>query len=208
MSQDQPTESFDPRAADAPTVRFNQQSEPPEGPPPEKGRSRTLLIVLSIIGGLLLLAVVVLVTLLLARGTNGTGDVLPSASPSPSESVSPSPSASESPSPSPSPSASPSPSPSAQASPTFATFTAPSAAGCTSANPSSQITFTWSSSNATMAWFGVHTTNAKAAHYESVPTTTTYTFDYQCSVDSEFFTVTLEDASGNLTHKTVTVTKN
>jgi hypothetical protein len=58
------------------------------------------------------------------------------------------------------------------------------------------------------AWFGVHTTNAKAAPFEEVPTTATYTFDYQCSNATEFYTVTLEDASGNLTHKTVTITKN
>ena len=210
MSQDQPTESFSQPSSDAPTVRFNQPPEPPQpptgGPPSEpSGRSRKLIILLSIIGGVILIAVIVLLTLLLSRGTGSDPLQTPSASPSASPSETPSPSPSETPSASPSPSPSPSAAP-APTGPTFATFTAPSAAGCTVANPESQMTFTWSSANAVKAWFGVHTTNAKAAPYEEVPTTATYSFNYQCSNSSEFYTVTLQDASGNLTHKTVTVT--
>ena len=55
------------------------------------------------------------------------------------------------------------------------------------------------------AWFGIGTNNAKAEQFESVPTTATYTFNYQCSEASQIYTVTLEDSSGRLTHKTVTV---
>lgn len=166
---------------------------------------------LSIIGGVLLLVVVVLLTILFTRGFGGTPDAAPAASTSPSVSPSESPAATPSSSPSPSeePSEAPSPPPPPPpAGPTFATFTAPSAATCTSANPTSQITFTWSSTNAVKAWFGVHTMDAKAAPYEEVPTTDSYTFDYQCSNASEYYTVTLEDAAGNLTNKTVTITKN
>lgn len=210
MSDDTPTQAFDPHAADAPTERFVQPAAVSAGGPPPKDpgkKSKAMIIALSITGGLLLIAVVVLLTLLFARGFGGSPGATPevSTSPSASSSVSPSASPSASPSPSAEPSAAPSPPP--PAGPTFATFTAPSAATCTSANPTSQITFSWSSTDATRAWFGVHTTNAKAAPFEEVPTTATYTFDYQCSNDSEFYTVTLEDAGGNLTHKTVTITK-
>ncbi len=65
----------------------------------------------------------------------------------------------------------------------------------------------WASADAVKAWFGVHTTDAKAEPYEEVPTTSTYTFNYQCGNDSEFYTVTLADAAGKLTHKTVTIKK-
>ncbi|HEY9497543.1 MAG TPA: hypothetical protein VIQ78_00780 [Terrimesophilobacter sp.] len=211
MSDDTPTQAFDPHAADAPTERFAQPAAPgTSGTPPRnpEKKSKTMIILLSVIGGLLLVAVIVLLTLLFARGFGGPPAPTPDVSSSPSASALPSPSASPSVSPSPSATPSTAPSPQPPAGPTFATFTAPSAATCTDANPTSQITFTWSSTNAVKAWFGVHTTNAKAAPFEEVPTTASYTFDYQCSNASEFYTVTLEDASGNLTHKTVTITKN
>lgn len=211
MSDDTPTQAFDPRAADAPTERFAQPAAPNAGGAPPKNpenRPKTTIIVLSVIGGLLLIVVIVLLAILFARGLGGSPAPTPAVSTSPSASVSASPSASPSSSPSPSAEPSTAPPPPPPAGPTFATFTAPSAATCTDANPTSQITFTWSSTDAVKAWFGVHTTNAKAAPFEEVPTTATYTFDYQCSNDSEFYTVTLEDASGNLTHKTVTITKN
>lgn len=211
MSDDTPTQAFDPHAADAPTERFAQPTAPNTGGTPPKNpekKSKTMIIALSIIGGLLLIAVIVLLTLLFARGFGGPPAPTPDVSASPSVSAGPSPSASPSSSPSPSTEPSTAPAPPPPTGPTFATFTAPSAATCTDANPTSQITFSWSSADAVKAWFGVHTTNAKAAPFEEVPTTATYTFDYQCGNDSEFYTVTLEDASGNLTHKTVTITKN
>jgi hypothetical protein len=163
----------------------------------------------------LLIAIIIVLAMLFARGNDGKPVVVPisstSASSTPSASASesvepPSEAPEENPPPDAEPSAQPAPPPAAG--PTFATFTAPASANCTSDNPTSPITFSWSSANAATAWFGVHTENAKAAPYEEVPTTTTYTFDYQCSNDSEFYTVTLEDASGNLAHKTATITKN
>ncbi|MBH0023867.1 hypothetical protein [Salinibacterium sp. SWN248] len=220
MSDDQPTKRFDAQNGDAPTVRFEPAGaapppgggEPPVGPPldppssPEP-KSRKLLIILSIIGGVLLIAVVIMLTLLFSRGSGGDITPVPSESPSatPSETPTPSTSATEEAEPTAEPTTAPPP---ATASPSFATFSAPTSANCTAANPTSQLTFAWSSADATMAWFGVRTTNAKEEPYEEVPTTATYTFDYQCSNETEIYTVTLEDAGGNLTHKTVTVTKN
>ena len=194
---------------DTPTERFEQPVVPDVGG--NKKKSRTMTIVLSAIGGLLLIAVVVLLTLVFARGLGGPSTATPDVSTSPSVSTSespsssPSPSVSENPTPSGSPSEEATPPP--PSGPTFATFTAPSSAGCTVANPSSTITFSWSSANAVKAWFGVHTNNAKAEPYEEVETTDTYDFQYQCSNESEFYTVTLQDADGKLKHKTVTITK-
>lgn len=197
---------------DTPTVRFDQPA--PSGASGASGdggdkakKSRTLIIILSVVGGLLLIAIVILLTLLLSRGSGGPAGN-PSAGPSvtPSETPSASPSVTPSASPSKTPSSAPPPPP-PPSGPTFATFTAPTSAGCTVANPSSTITFSWSSADAVKAWFGVHTKNAKANPYEEVPTTDTYDFQYQCSNESEYYTVTLQDADGRLTSKTVTITK-
>lgn len=205
-----------------------------EAPAP-KGRPNALVVALSAIGGVLLIAVIIMAALLLSdrKGADNARPIAdvttpaPSGSTVPSESPTPSPQASETespppsstPTPSKSPSSKPSTTPSpptttppmtppmtpAPAGPTFAVFKAPKAASCTSANPTSQITFSWASGDAVRAWFGVHTTNAKNAPYEEVDPTATYTFNFQCSNDSEYYTVTLEDASGNLAHKTVTI---
>lgn len=224
MSNDQPTERFDAQSGDAPTVRYESPGgmppgggtpppsagDPPAGPPDDPARkSRTAIIVLSVIGGMLLIAVVIALTLLFSRGSDELVPVppTPSASATPSDAASPTPSADESEEPVPSVAPTTEPPPAIE-SPSFATFTAPSTVDCPSDGNDVQMIFSWSSADATTAWFGVQTTNAKAAPYEEVPTTATYPFQYSCSNDSQYYTVTLEDADGNLTHKTVTVTKN
>jgi hypothetical protein len=63
------------------------------------------------------------------------------------------------------------------------------------------ITIQWSSSNATSAWIGVATSNAKAEPYDTVPTSGSYDIGFPCSNSHQVYTVTLEDAGGNLTHK-------
>ncbi|MBH0009065.1 hypothetical protein [Salinibacterium sp. SWN1162] len=225
---DAPTKRFDAQGSDAPTVRFEPAGgmptgaagggpvPPGSGEPPTpfsepEGKSRTLLIILAIVGGLLLIALVIALTLMATRGSGDSVPVATSPTPSTTASESPSPEPSETePEPeesAPEPEPTTAPPPPAE-SPSFATFSAPESAMCTAANPTSQLTFSWSSTDAVAAWIGVATTNAKAAPYEEVPTTATYTIDYQCSNDSEVYTVTLEDSVGNLAHETVTVTKN
>jgi hypothetical protein len=103
--------------------------------------------------------------------------------------------------------AAPPPPPPPPQSPSFATFNGPNKATCPDTSSSVEITWSWSSSNAVNAWFGIGTQNAKLQPFEQVPTTATYTFNYQCSEASQIYTVTLEDSSGRLTHKTVTVTR-
>ncbi len=213
MSDDTPTERFE-----APTEQLPEASATPtEGATTttEEGSKRGMLIALLAIGGAILLALIVLIAILLGNG--GSTDATPvpefttteSPTPTPDETESPEPTEtpSEEPSEAPSATAAPPPPPPPPPSPSFATFSGPNKATCPDTSSSVEITWSWSSSNAVNAWFGIGTTNAKLQPFEQVPTTATYTFNYQCSEASQIYTVTLEDSSGKLTHKTVTVTR-
>lgn len=200
---------------DTPTERFTTPTEPlPEAKgtvvaPSDEGQKRGMLIALLAIAGAILVALIVLIVVLLGDG--GADDAGPAPEFTTTESPSPTPTETESPEPSDEPSEEPSataaPPPPPPQSPSFATFSGPNQAACADTSSSVAITWSWSSSNATGAWFGIGTQNAKAEPFESVPTTATYTFNYQCSEASQIYTVTLEDSSGRLTHKTVTVTR-
>ena len=199
MSENTPTERFD-----APVAAAGAG---------EAAKSRTLLYVLIGIGALLLITVVILVAILSSRGQTGAD---PALSASESESASPTPEATEtSSSPSPAPSESETeteeeePPPPPPAVPGFDSFSAPSDAGCQEGDDQVQLTFSWSSDDAERAYIGVMTNNAKAAMYEGdLPPVYTYTNLYfNCGQASQYYTVTLEDGAGHLTHKTVTITK-
>ncbi len=202
---------------DTPTQRFDAPTEPlpkseGEAAAPEERQKRGLLIALLAVAGAILIALIVLIVTLL--GSNAADDDLPEPEITASETPTPTPEETESPEPSEEPSDEPSEEPSATTapppapqSPSFATFSGPNKADCPDTSGSVQLTWSWSSSNATSAWFGIGTQNAKAEPFESVPTTATYSFNYQCSEASQIYTVTLEDSSGRLTHKTVTVTR-
>jgi flagellar basal body-associated protein FliL len=210
MSDDTPTERFD-----APTEPLPKTAESADGEAaaPEERQKRGLLIALLAVAGAILIALIVLIIALL--GSNAADDDLPEPEVTTSETPTPTPEETESPEPTEEPSEEPSDEPSATAappppppqSPSFATFSGPNKAACPDTSSSVQLTWSWSSSNATGAWFGIGTQNAKAEPFESVPTTATYSFNYQCSEASQIYTVTLEDSSGRLTHKTVTVTR-
>jgi len=94
--------------------------------------------------------------------------------------------------------------------PTFASFSSNpgnnKSVGCADEYDSVPITIKWSSTNAVLSHIGVGTNNAKSQPYESnLPPSGSYDLNYQCSVASQKYTVTLEDASGKLTHRTVTL---
>lgn len=170
-------------------------------------KSRTLLYVLIGIGALLLIAVIVLIVTLLTRAPQ------PDAEPSPTpteSSASPSPTPTET-SATPTPTvtvAPPPPAPAPAPVPGFDSFSHDNEAGCQPGDSQQQLTFSWSSDDAVRAYIGVQTDNAKSAPYESnLPPVYTYTnIYYNCGQASQFYTVTLEDAAGHLTHKTVTIT--
>lgn len=69
------------------------------------------------------------------------------------------------------------------------------------------ITVTWSSLNATEAWFGVDTFDASAAPLTDVPTSGSYTWNFFCGNTSTVFTVTIMNGSGDYEHRSVTITR-
>lgn len=180
--------------------------------PAAEKQKRGLLIGLIAVAGAILVALIVLIVLLV--GGQGDDTAGPAPVPTASESESAEPEETESPEPTDEPTEEPAASPSATAapppapqSPSFATFSGPNRATCPDTSSSVAITWSWSSTNAVNAWFGIGTNNAKAEPFESVPTTATYTFNYQCSEASQRYTVTLEDSAGRLTHKTVEIVR-
>lgn len=207
MSDETPTERFEPPTAPLPRgagAEASAVTTETEGP------DRRMLIALIAIAAAILIALVVLIVVLVGNAGTNTAQPAPEVTASESESPEPTPTETESPEPSVEPSTEPSttaaPPPPPQ-SPSFATFTGPNRATCPDTSSSVAITWSWSSTNAVNAWFGIGTNNAKAEPFESVPTTATYTFNYQCSEASQRYTVTLEDSAGRLTHKTVEIVR-
>lgn len=212
----QPAAGPEPIPAPAPTeVLWTPSNAAPTAPgrpttygaPPEP-KSRAMLYTLIGVGAALLIAIIIVVVMLLNRG----GDepvVAPSGSASPSASASPSPSATPSESPSAEPEPEPEPETPVVVGPTFDSFDAQPSAGCAEGDTSKPLSFSWSSSNAKTAYIGVATTNAKAEPYEgNLPVVYTFdTLEYQCNQATQVYTVTLEDAAGNLAHQTVTIAK-
>lgn len=180
--------------------------------PPDETRKRGLLIALIAVAGAILVALIVLIVVLVSGQGDDTAGPAPvptataTESPEPTETESPEPTDEPTEQPTASPSATTAPPPPPQ-SPSFATFSGPNRATCPDTSSSVAITWSWSSTNAVNAWFGIGTNNAKAEPFESVPTTATYTFNYQCSEASQRYTVTLEDSAGRLTHKTVEIVR-
>lgn len=169
-------------------------------------KSRTLLYVLIAIGALLLVAVIALILTLL------TNKDLPSADPSPTVTASstPSPTPSEpsaTPTPTQTEAPAPPPAPAPDPIPGFDSFTYEKDAGCQPGDAQQQLTFAWSSDDAVRAYVGVQTNNAKTGSYSGeLPAVYTYTdIYYNCDQASQYYTVTLEDGAGHLTHKTVTI---
>lgn len=193
----------------APTEVFRPASAAPMAPlPPDKERRRLsrAAIALIALGVLLLIGLAVFVAALLQRGAPAPVDT-PSASPSMSETPSASPSTSGSPSPSPTPTEAAPEEPAAAPAPAFTVFQAENTANCPSASGSVPIFWSWSIEGASTAWFGIGTDDARAEPYEEVPSTATYEFAYQCSEESQLYTVTAENADGLATHQTVEVVR-
>lgn len=167
------------------------------------------------------LVVILLISVIAALATRG-GDPAPAVSATTSPSVTPTASESPSPSPSPSPSVTPTPSeeppppaetteappPPPPPGPKFSSFSAPSSVQCADEYSNAEVTLQWASSNATQAWVGIATDNAKIQPYSDVPTSGTITLPFPCSNASQLYTVTLQDADGVLNHRSITVNRN
>jgi hypothetical protein len=168
--------------------------------PDESKKKHTLMWWLIGIGAALLIALIVLLITLFGGADE------PAVAPTPTES-------SAAPEPEPTPSNEPEPEPTQTVappvtSPTFATFSAPANAACEEGEDEAPLTFSWSSSDATTAYIGVGTQNAALnPTFSDLPPTATFEeLNYDCSVASEVYTVTLEDSQGRLASNTVTVT--
>jgi hypothetical protein len=166
-------------------------------------------------GALVLIVLLVLLVVFLMWRV-ATGAETPLSSPTPTATTpTPTPTPTLTPTPTPTPTATETPSaaptaapkPPAPTGPAFTSFAvSPLSPDCSSAS-SVELTFAWSATGATAGWIGVATQNAKNAPYDSVnPASGSYVLSYQCSEPSQVYTVTLEDSSGKLTHKTVTIT--
>jgi hypothetical protein len=219
MSDENPTERFPastttPPDAESPLTRnadFPRRSRisTGKGDPP----ARRLIVILAVVGGVLLLVVIALLVLLLVRSPVPTAAPVPtttSSSPAPS----PSPSVT-SPSPSPSPSASTPADVSAGAAITSftvnqTTISCPTDTG----QPSPTLAFSWTSTNAAEAFFGVDTLDASVSpFYSQLPPNGDSTdfpnspLDYACPAANHTYTITLM-GNGTTVSRTLTVTNN
>jgi hypothetical protein len=202
-----PTERVAPAASVAPSSPYGQAS--PSGqayptranttrrattPPPKK--SNALTITLISVASVLLVAIIVLVIVLIQSKAT------PVAAPT-----------SSAPAPSTSAVAEPEPSQEAEepeaVGPTFASFEAPASAGCTEGVTEMPLEFSWASDDAVRAYIGVNTDDARRDAYDGdLPANYTYTdLIYLCEQESQSYAVTLEDADGEITTQTATVTR-
>ncbi|PRY70114.1 hypothetical protein B0I08_101241 [Glaciihabitans tibetensis] len=191
----------------------------PESTPP--GRSRALLITLIAIGAALVIALIVLIIMLTSNDDtpvpvdSPTASVSATPTPAPSttpSSPTPSPTESSTPSPTPAPSATSTPTATAPPAASAATFTAFSPEDgapvlCNDAESQQPVDFAWTSTGAAQAWFGIGTDDAKANPDADVDPSGTYSTLYDCSLETETFTVTLDNGDGVLTHRTVTLNR-
>ncbi|WP_281886602.1 hypothetical protein [Agromyces rhizosphaerae] len=186
------------------------QADPAPEESPETDGRRTALILISILAGVLLIAVIVLVVLLL---TGGSDEAEPVAAPSPTatETTEPEPTESEEPEDDTDEGGDDASGGGGSTdggggdttpAPVFTTTAyEPEIANCDGVS-SVPLRFQWMSDGAEQAWFGIGTTDAKAAPYEEVfPNEEVYEgVSFQCSEESEIYTVTLEGPGGITSH--------
>ncbi len=209
------TEIFAPLAAEPPR-------QPPSGPrrsdpqPPER-RSHALLITLICIGAALLVAIVVLLVMLLVRDAGSDTVATHSTSISPSATPSTTPSTPPSPSTSPTPSTTPT-TPPAPTDPQITSFTvSTSVVTCTPGSTQQPpLTFSWTSTGATAAYFGVDTPDASTAPYfQALPPngdTSDFPsgnnpFGYACPAGTHNYTLTVV-GNGEKSSQIITVVNN
>jgi hypothetical protein len=218
MSDDTPTQRFpNPDSGDVPTQRLDT-AEITEDLHEEKQKSRGLLIGLIVAGGLLLIAVIVLVVFLVGAGAKG-GDT---PDPFTSDSSTPQALPTDTSTPAPTPTATPTddaPNP-PSTTPRIDSFAvSPSEWFCNSSAPvpvpDPQLTFSWTTTNATHVYFGVgSTTDAEQngmgwdlpADGDQGDFPGGMDFTFNCPVESQSYTITAKDDAGNKVSRTVTVT--
>ena len=221
---DAPTEfigaAIPPRAAQSSRLGSNVPPTTPGSPAPgtpgdaeaAKKRRRTITIWLIVAGVVLVAVIAVLASVLLTRGSTPIAAPTSSSSPSASAPAAPSqePEPSETATTEPAP---PEPTPTSPPPVQGAAFTSFTPADnspvvCPDEFSTAPLTFSWSSTGAALAWIGVDTDNAKANPHAEVDTTATYRdLGFDCSKETQLFTVTLDDGTGRLTSQSVTLVR-
>jgi hypothetical protein len=216
MSDDTPTQRFPSTGGDLPTQRLGT-AEIQEDLHEEKQKSKGLLVGLIVAGALLLVALIVIVFVLMGGSRNGGNPLAgetPTSSPSPlpSESVTPEPTPTE-------PEDEPDEPPSTT--PQIDSFSvSPSSWACNTSAPvpvpDPQLSFSWSTTNASHVYFGVGATNDAEQNgmgWEDLPVDGSdgdfpggMDFTFNCPVESQSYTITATDDGGNRVSRTVTVT--
>ncbi|MBX3312380.1 MAG: hypothetical protein KF916_05755 [Microbacteriaceae bacterium] len=80
-------------------------------------------------------------------------------------------------------------------------------AGCSGTFGTQEVTITWESKGAKTAFIGLDTDNAKAQPlFSNLPASGSQVIDFPCSFGSSVVTVTVESSSGDLAHKSITLT--
>jgi hypothetical protein len=216
MSDETPTQRFpSAEGGDTPTQRLDT-AEIAEDLHEEKQKSRGLLIGLIAAGALLLVALIVIIFVIL--GSQKGGPTGAPATPGASTSPTPQPSsASPTPTPSPTEDAPPPPSTTTPRIDSFAV--SPSEWFCNSSAPvpvpDPQLSFTWSTTNATHVYFGVGQTDDAEqngmgwdlpADGDDGDFPGGMDFTFYCPAESQSYTITAKDDAGHKVSKTVTVT--
>ncbi len=216
MSDDTPTQRFPSTGGDLPTQRLST-AEIQEDLREEKQTSKGLLVGLIVAGGLLLVAVMVIVFVILG-GTRSGGN--PLAGETPSVSPAPLPTASVTPEPTPGEPENPPDDP-PSTTPQIDSFSvSPSSWACNTSAPvpvpDPQLSFSWSTTNASHVYFGVGATNDAEQNgmgWEELPVDGSdgdfpggMDFTFNCPVESQSYTITATDDGGNRVSRTFTVT--
>lgn len=221
MSDDTPTQKFDP-SGDAPTERFTAPvADEPSEEVIEERKSRKLIIILASIGGALLIAVIVILIMLLTKN-NGTPGAMPtsssssSASPTPSASASATPSASPTPTPTPTQDAPPPPPPPPSTDVSIDSFTGETTSECSSQTQNRvNMLIEWESTNGVAAYFAVGDVNDAETNgmgWTLPPSGNSNDFpsgyvpyEFQCGNASNTYTLTVVGTNGSRDTRTITV---
>lgn len=178
-------------------------------PPTAQKKSRAPLITLIVVGALIIIAGAIVITLLLNGNSSTPSATETTSAPPVSQTPDETPTEADTPTAPAVPEETEPPAPAPA--PTGAVFTGftpvdGSIVNCPDAFSTAPLVFTWSSNGAQLAWIGVDTNNAKRDPHAEVDTTATYRdLGFDCSRESQVFTVTLDDGTGKLTSETVTL---
>ncbi|MFP7760718.1 hypothetical protein [Marisediminicola sp. LYQ134] len=209
LGDDAPTEFIARTPPSAPRPESVRPSTKKTTTPP--ARSHGLRIALILLAALIVIGLAVLALVLATRDDDSAPVTEPSATAEPSAEPEPTEETSEpAPEPAPEPETTEPPAPDPAQSARFTSFTP--ADGSTIACPDETtrvpLVFEWSSEGAVRAFIAVGVDDAAAAPQAEVEPSGSYTdFEFDCSLESEIYTVTLDNDAGVLVNGTVTLVR-